>query len=709
MSKYEYFYGDDFNEHVLKNEFRTYQAEVYQNPNEISDTTPEMRQSAAEYPPTLQDNAPPKKAPSQKSNSDRRGKLKQIFESISKSTSKIVATVASTVAAAASVVVIATTMFAPQPTVTAHYVDAGTNYVSYSLTLENTAENTDYDIVVSNALDTFTDEEVTAGLNENTILGLREDYAYTLSLIGKDTETGGRVTFYSTTFYTTSGDTFPESYGATYKRLTAAEITAIAQDDGTYLIHLPIDFSAPESVPFGYRVSLIDERGSVVASAMGQKKSATLTVPDTCTVLYLQYEDLYLGKHFTHVYDTADLPVPLVLQKTAVTFLDGATPVGANALGVPFRVDLPADKDPRDVTLSFSFTYEENGMVVTDVIDYESFPPNERVMLTIHVGEGISEIDVSATMTDREGAEPRVHTASATYPLTTSFKASASYDAYQEIVKIDVAYLAPQGAFVRVTNLKTGEITDQSYGDTIRIQHTEGSITYRCELLDENGTPLVDAKSFTVDPSVIEGKTYDSVSYHNPSDISNTYNENGTINLYFITDFTTSHPDVYYAVILKNPYSPATTYVTTSRFLEIANIPNTTYTVEYCVFYDHEDVRYLLYYVVPSGSFEPPPLESIISYDQSETELTISIPSEIRFTPDMQLYVNGETITVSEDMISDMGERGKYITLPFTDPPDDLVLYINAYRHTYVIDQLLAIEGVSINGSWYAPYEITLY
>ena len=61
-----------------------------------------------------------------------------------------------------------------------------------------------------------------------------------------------------------------------------------------------------------------------------------------------------------------------------------------------------------------------------------------------------------------------------------------------------------------------------------------------------------------------------------------TYNENGTLNLYFHTQFSTTSPDIYYAVRLSGGFhDQPVLYYSNDPVFEITGLPFNTYTVQY--------------------------------------------------------------------------------------------------------------------------------
>ena len=130
---------------------------------------------------------------------------------------------------------------------------------------------------------------------------------------------------------------------------------------------------------------------------------------------------------------------------------------------------------------------------------------------------------------------------------------------------------------------------------------TAEPITYTMYLTNENGDVLSSEAVVTVDTSVeITAPSYNSA-FPNPSDVTVTYNDDGTVNIYIRTQFETESEELYYQVTLGD-----IVYTSQESIARLENIPDESYSLKYDVCMDVNGVRYSIFRIVPSGMVNEP-------------------------------------------------------------------------------------------------------
>ena len=133
--------------------------------------------------------------------------------------------------------------------------------------------------------------------------------------------------------------------------------------------------------------------------------------------------------------------------------------------------------------------------------------------------------------------------------------------------------------------------------DVIRLWYTtEDVITYSMHFSDDTGAVLSNTVTVTVDTSIVPPSTGYHMQTPNPSDVSITYNDDGTVNLYIQTKFESERTELYYQISLDS-----IRYVSRDPLARIEHIPDQSYALRYDVCMDINGVQYSIFSVSPSG------------------------------------------------------------------------------------------------------------
>ena len=187
MSNNEFYKSNEYNK---TSEYQHFPAEMYLSNNDINFTGIENPNTGQEI-TTNNTNTKHNK----KTNSSSKSLLNKIFDGI-----KSIATTA--VVAVASIVATASISVA-KPDIDLLYFSHGSNYVEYSISAKDINENSDYMLVISTTNEKDIEFEITSdGIYENRVDGLKPEWEYKISVIGKD-DFLGTITYFEKKFQTT--------------------------------------------------------------------------------------------------------------------------------------------------------------------------------------------------------------------------------------------------------------------------------------------------------------------------------------------------------------------------------------------------------------------------------------------------------------------------------------------------------------------------
>ncbi len=228
----------------------------------------------------------------------------------------------------------------------------------------------------------------------------------------------------------------------------------------------------------------------------------------------------------------------------------------------------------------------------------------------------ITQVNVTATLAVTNAAGESL-TVQSTHALDLPYQLRLSSPSIiPDESAIELAFLkhSPENAMIEIQNFKDGS-TEFYYNNTATVSLDENSDTQtvRYRLVDEEGNPLTEFTELTLPTRPTNaGDTQYEFSYLNPGNIPQTYNRDGSINLYFPLGFTAENPNVYY-VIYYFDYEADKNYEFISRDPNavLYNLRNASYTIIYDVVLLEDNVRHVLRRTAVSGSTTVNPQPSL--------------------------------------------------------------------------------------------------
>ncbi len=220
-----------------------------------------------------------------------------------------------------------------------------------------------------------------------------------------------------------------------------------------------------------------------------------------------------------------------------------------------------------------------------------------------------------------------------------------------------------------------------------------GEITYTLYLTNTEGDVLSNEVSITVDTS----EAVPTPDYHfvclNPGDVSVTYNDDGTVNLYINTQFQSDNKDVYYQITVGG-----IRYVSRDKIAVLEGLPDQSYALQYDICVDVDGAPYSIFHETPSGMANEP----YFYLNSSLTEKTLSLQlykeaQHLDLNNVVLISENGEEIVLTEadfayneeygtyDVVAQFEQAPAYVTVrvmgnPYHDGLEDVENYVGNTR-----------------------------
>ena len=588
----EHYNSQEYNSFL---EHKPFKAEQYAASLEVSSPAQEHSPKGHEYKPSQKQE---KKAVASQN------PIKRLLQRLTGSATTVATTVVTTVVAAASSVAIILGITAPTPEIEVLELNAGNDYVSYSVELDSLEKEKSYSLVVENPYHSFEYDVKGEGAHTQLVTGLKPGLAYDLSLVAKDGE-GDMTSYEGARFYTTNSDT-----------PTAVFNVSLLPSGGAG--GAKIDYSVYISDTFGVGKGYVLEmeadgkkselnnkteggffKGSVYDPPAGQIALRVLAnIKGKGETVVGEYK-------LNNTLSSISKPIKLDAEINSLKL------TGVNTATLVYTVNKP---------LVISDEWEErllvnvylDGVKQEGLSGYYGVPDDVGVAnsVALNLPYGYSRLDIElklckVALSGEVKEEQAVASRSITLPTVDDLKHVVSVDLEGGMSRIDLLGMLPDNGFLVLTNKTSGEeiktlLYDEYYGKTISSvswQNGAGEAEYSFYIMDEGLNKIYQSEPFTVDYSTPVPEY--SFSYRNPGDAVITKNEDGTINIYLNLQFSSSDENVYCAVLLDE-----TEFITKAPIFVAEDITFKSYSLKYIVFKEINGIRYELKTVYPSGTID---------------------------------------------------------------------------------------------------------
>lgn len=415
-----------------------------------------------------------------------------------------------------------------------------------------------------------------------------------------------------------------------------------------------------------------------------QNKIEGLT-PDWEYTLSVVHYDMFLGevRHFETTFQTLNAdpipepePEPAPIPQVGVT---GVKIVGLNEIQIDFTYEHLTENDRIEFHIlygdSTTNTAVATGKDLTDGYIMVNMDSSDTLTITpiAVVGNGEDE-----TKTACEGY---------THTFTETLFVDTMVDLYSQSIVFYPTGITNGAEYLHVTSSLAPDLPELLYidGAITMWYNAEEVIAYTMYLTNDKGDVLSSEINVTVDTSTPTPSVEYQMQYLNPGDLCITYNDDGTVNIYIQTNFTSDNEELYYQVTLGSMR-----YKSRDKLLKIERIPDNSYALHYDVCIDIDGVQYSIFHVSPSGVAN----ESYFYLDSSleDNVLSLALYKDVMYV-DMDsvklITSSGEEISLSETDFTYNEEYGRYeITVEFTQPLTHVVVQMQANPYHVGIEDI---------------------
>lgn len=415
-----------------------------------------------------------------------------------------------------------------------------------------------------------------------------------------------------------------------------------------------------------YRVTLLNENGGEIMVVEDVASGLTLEIPASEDYLKIVVEEIYRGEADTLVFGSIEAESYISLSEPTISFLDNKVLSAEGYYLIPYIIESNLQDKEEYISLELYIDGWDEPMIIQDIV------VNEETYAKVSMDNYVGDFTISARLTlmGAYGGNERVVSTERTYineaeiSLSDVYFSHGSYGAADQIF-FNLAYAAPEGSYLVLIDKDSGEeIVPYEYGEGFYIEVDEGVYNLFCRLVSPDGEILYETETFSFNSEITS--TYDEFNYDNPSEVTITYNDDGTINVYIDTGFASSDPGVYYEIVLNGE-----AYKFTEPLAKIESIANDTYSLIYRICVDDENgVKYVINEIAPSGMVNE--VNIPVSLESTDEGVLISISYNYdRVGEEMLLSVNGEeSILINK---SDMQYSEEYYTYTYLLPFDGVV------------------------------------
>lgn len=405
--------------------------------------------------------------------------------------------------------------------------------------------------------------------------------------------------------YVAQFEEISREYNATYNLVTADLAVIYWDDPENNIVELDLGFDNSINERFSYRVILTDNVNGKEFIYEGTDAIARIVVPKEISTLYITYELIEIFDGQEKVYDEVEMENPIIFNNPEIIFSD-LTLVGIDEYQLAFDINSTMEDEVYN-NMELNLTFSDNS---TKVINVNELLTNNGNAITINVPSGVSSIDIdyAINLLGNNGNKERVINGNKRYQLVNEYylgRKIVDKEVYQ-VVKFEFIYhFIDEQTTIAVMDMSNSNVVlmDLYYSNFIEVP-IDDSLTineYQYYMAKNDGTKMEDPKSVNIDLTSKDG-VYE-FNYINPGDAVVTYNDDGTINIYLDTTFSSEDTSIYYSVVYTNQEQIKEVFYQES-IASYENVLLSNYYIEYFVYKKVDDVEYIISSITPSGGIE---------------------------------------------------------------------------------------------------------
>lgn len=642
----------------------------------------------------------------------KEGGLKKLVQKVMESTKTLSTTIATTAVVAVSAIVVFVNIIVPNVKIELNYLEEGADFVEYSITASELDENTDYYVLIHNSKESY-QFEINEGDNINKFTDLSHNSVYELSVIGHNNSNNTTVTYINERFFTLKNDN--STFNATYNIVDETNVLISWDDPNTYSLTFNTNFDNLGDDTLSYRITLTDTSTNLEYIYSGTDKSCEISIPSSVKEVSIKYEFIKTLNDVENIVEKVELPNTLVINTPEVILSDNLELVGINQFTLPLTISTSLQEEQYSSIL-LKLTYSDS---TTDEVIIEDFKVNSENLITLNVLNGVSNIkvDYSINMLAQNGLNERTITGTKEYTLDNQYKLTNTVVdkvLYNETRLSFIYHFIDNDTTIAVKNLTTNETSLLYVGNNYvgaSFDTAQDSISYTYYLSNLNAEPIGSENNITVDIS-IDPSNYTSLyefSYSNPGDVVVTYNDDGTMNLYNYTNFSTTDDSIYYTIKYTNDTIGEIEIIYTSKVAKLEDTPYGNYYISYNIYKEINGIAYLIYEVTPSGGIElySDTIENAITIDGNVISFSFS---KYMYTFDDSSFIitiNGVEYNADASCITVDDLLDEYIfTYTALEEPTDVVIRFKGTKESHTIDYDYIASMTEVKGNLYQTINV---
>ena len=399
-------------------------------------------------------------------------------------------------------------------------------------------------------------------------------------------------------------------FTATYNLID--ETTAIIHWDNPdyYMVEMNTDFNNLSDDRLSYRIKLFDEENNQEYIYEGIEKIAVINVPKTVNKVSITYELIGTYNGEEKIFETIELENELIFNQPSIEIQDTLTLIETNKYQASLKVSSNIPDQEIYESINIEFIYNDSS-TYNYVID--NVVPNEEIKIDLDVANGISSVMMkyNVSFLGNNGHNQRSIEGSKSFALENEFnlvKTQITNNDPKYAKLYFIYHFIDNGTTIAIRDTLNNEITyleeEMEYIEVI-IDSSITTAEYAYYLSDLSGQALSEETIISLDltPDIQSLKDSYEFSYQNPGEVLVTYNEDGTINLYFSVTFSTQDSDIYYGIEFINSNEVKEIYYTES-YPTYENIPYDNYYIVYRVYKQINGIEYVIEEISVSGGIE---------------------------------------------------------------------------------------------------------
>lgn len=638
--------------------------------------------------------------------------FKKLVQKVMESTKTLSTTIASTAVVAVATIVVFTNIVVQGEKFELNYLNEGADYVEYSITASELDADTDYYVLIKNSKESY-QFDINEGDNINKFSELTNNSVYELSVVGHNNTNNTTVTYISERFFTLYNDL--STFNATYNIVDNTGVVISWGDPNIYLLTFNTDFDNLGDDTLSYRITLKDTLTNEEYIYSGTDKTAEINIPNSVNELSIKYEFIKTENDVDKIFDTVELPNTLIINTPEVILSDTLKLVGINKFTLPLTINTSLQEEVY-TSILLNITYSDS---TTDEVLIEEFNVNSENLITLDIPNGISNIKVeyNINLLAQNGLNERTITGTKEYTLKNQFSLTNTVVdkvLYSETRLSFIYHFIDDETTISVKNLSNGEISILDIGSNYVSATLDSSLNsndYSYYLSNLTGEAIDTENNISVDTS-IDPTSYSSLyqfSYSNPGDVVVTYNDDGTINLYNYTNFSTTDDTIYYTIKYTNDSFGEKEVVYRDKVAKLEDTPYGNYYISYNVYKEINDIAYLIYEVTPSGGIElySNTIENAITIDGNVISFSFS---KYMYTFDETSFIitlDGVDINVDSSAITFDDLLDEY-TFTYTADvvPNDVKIKFKGAKESHTIDYENIASMTEVKGSLYETIHV---